>query len=220
MLEEFLTSRQHGERREDLTNGQPWQDAANEMGHGVAHYFPARELEKFMTMNGLKIGMHMAHSLVHDMGGGCVLLKGAGRRVVRTLWIPSDQLMAPVTTEAESVSPRRPVQNFFDDCLTTTEARQTRAEAHAAAVRKIARALGAVPMPERPGGWLVACPHCGQETVIAEKENNRGQVAKMGRSDRGCSSTTKIAQYVQGELHRAELRTDKVLRAKFNRQAK
>jgi hypothetical protein len=89
MLEEFLTNRQRGERREDLLSGRPWEDEER----GI-HHFRMRDLKKFLEREGQR-NIHEAKYVgyIKRLGGerGEWNLKGG---FVRWWGIPSSRIRA------------------------------------------------------------------------------------------------------------------------------
>lgn len=64
-LEEFLTNRSRGQRREDLLTGRPWEDA--EAG---LHYFTMKGLQEFLLKEGYRdIPRNRLSSLIKALGG-------------------------------------------------------------------------------------------------------------------------------------------------------
>jgi hypothetical protein len=140
----------------------------------------------------------MKHTKENPAGGGTP--GGAGNELSGS----SPNNTSPGAAEQLTAAATLPAW-VFDGCAAAAEAKRARAEAFAEPVRKVARALGAVRMPEQSGKWLLACPPCGQETIIDEVERNGGSdhVCALARSLNNCPSTDKIRQLVLRELRRA-----------------
>lgn len=85
-LEEFLTNRQRGRRREDLNSGRPWENPEDKR-----HYFRLRDLqERFsrsQTLRGMSRGQLI--SRIRDLGGGHSFFNINGKGV-NCHWVPSD----------------------------------------------------------------------------------------------------------------------------------
>ena len=89
MLEEFLTNRTRGVRREDLLRGAPWED--EETGR---HYFRLMDLMKFLTRQGSKMQRNeVTTRLKKDYGAEPNFqLKVKGDMNIRAWWIPVDKI--------------------------------------------------------------------------------------------------------------------------------
>ena len=85
MLEEFLTNRTKGTRKEDILRGAPWED--EEAGR---HYFRLRDLEKFLNRQGMKMGRNeIFWRLRDDFGGGKKQMNIKGMANVNAWWVMS-----------------------------------------------------------------------------------------------------------------------------------
>ncbi len=83
MLEEFLTNRTRGVRREDLLRGAPWED--EETGK---HYFRLMDLMKFMTRQGSKMQRNEVTTRIrNDYGGRPMQFKAKAEANINAWWI-------------------------------------------------------------------------------------------------------------------------------------
>lgn len=85
ILESWLTNRQRGENKEDILNGRPWEDEAEQR-----HYFKLNDLKKFLEREGMKEMKHGEITLrIQKLGGG-----SKGRNIkgkfVNLWWVPSE----------------------------------------------------------------------------------------------------------------------------------
>lgn len=83
-LEDFLTDRTRGERKEDLLMGRPWEDEETQR-----HYFRIADLEKFLTRQGARdVKRNELIRRLDALGGGHEFknIKGKG---VNVWWVPS-----------------------------------------------------------------------------------------------------------------------------------
>ncbi len=84
-LEEFLTNRQRGRRREDIHSGRPWEDVTE-----GKHFFRIRDLQerlnKVALMRGLTRGQIATR--IRDLGGGHMFFNINGKGV-NCHWVPS-----------------------------------------------------------------------------------------------------------------------------------
>jgi hypothetical protein len=88
-LEEFLTNRARGTRREDLYLDRPWEDV--EEGK---HYFTLRALKKFLASEGIKdVSRNKLSSLVKKLGGEPKFINPHGKGL-NTWRIPSSKVTA------------------------------------------------------------------------------------------------------------------------------
>jgi hypothetical protein len=87
-LEEFLTNRARGERREDILSGRPWEDDEKQR-----HEFRMRDLYRFIVRGGMRdVSQHECGQWVKKLGGGPVVptpttIKG---KSVRLWFVPSE----------------------------------------------------------------------------------------------------------------------------------
>lgn len=89
LLEEHLTNRARGARREDLYNDRPWEDVEEKR-----HYFTLRGLEKFMNSEKVRYpGRNKVISLIRSMGGEKKFINPRGKGL-NTWWVPSDSVTA------------------------------------------------------------------------------------------------------------------------------
>ena len=93
-LEDFLTNRQKGKRKEDLFNDRPWED--EEEGR---HYFKLNALKKFLTREdfmderGAKITSGRLSRMIQKLGGDSHFFNVKGRGL-RVWYVPSDIVSA------------------------------------------------------------------------------------------------------------------------------
>jgi hypothetical protein len=98
MLDEFLTNRARGQRKEDLRNGKPWED--EETGR---HYFRLKDLQMHLKREGVRdMTRGQITQRIKDAGGGNYQFPG-----VRVWWVPSSALQgpAPASLPAPSKEP-------------------------------------------------------------------------------------------------------------------
>jgi hypothetical protein len=96
LLEEFLTNRTRGLRREDLLRGAPWED--EETGR---HLFRLQDFMKFLTRQGSKLHRNeVAARIKNDYGGGPYQTKVKGEVVVRCWFVPVDRVGRAPTLDA------------------------------------------------------------------------------------------------------------------------
>lgn len=94
-LEEFLTNRARGNRREDLLQGRPWEDP--ETGR---HYFTLKSFSRHLSQEGMRdLRRAQIITRIRAMGGGDAFFN-MGKRGVRCWWVPGG-----VVQESQSVSP-------------------------------------------------------------------------------------------------------------------
>lgn len=93
LLEEFLTNRVRGERKEDLLRGAPWEDEDN-----GRFMFPLRALESFLQREGLKdIKRPEITFMIKNLGGEHTTEDIKGRRNLNFWCVPSSAInRAPV----------------------------------------------------------------------------------------------------------------------------
>lgn len=101
-LEDFLTNRRRGKRREDLFGGRPYEDA--EQGR---HYFRLRDLCKHLEREnyreeGKVPTRNRVARRIADLGGEAEFINIGGRGV-RAWWVPSSVIEAPPDPEAPPV---------------------------------------------------------------------------------------------------------------------
>lgn len=102
LLEEFLTNRQRGTRREDIMAGKPWED--EESGR---HYFRLRDFEKFLEREkAMKLTRGQMTSYIRKMGGESQSLSIAHHN--RSVWWVSVGSFTP-TSPVPPPSPPREV---------------------------------------------------------------------------------------------------------------
>lgn len=82
ILEEFLTNRQKGQRREDLFSGRPWEDDEN-----GKYWFRMQDLEKQLARNRLDMTRGQVMARIRDLQGGKQFMQIKGRGV-NTWWVP------------------------------------------------------------------------------------------------------------------------------------
>lgn len=85
-LEEFLTNRQRGRRREDILSGRPWENADD-----GRHYFRLRDLqERFTRVPSLRaLTRGQIATRIRDVGGGHAFFNINGKGV-NCHWVPAD----------------------------------------------------------------------------------------------------------------------------------
>lgn len=92
VLEDFLTNRQKGERKEDLLSGRPWEDV--ESG---THYFRITSIEKFIKRenirmeNGQPLTRIRIQTMVRNLGGGTKTLSISGS-AIRVWYVSSEAI--------------------------------------------------------------------------------------------------------------------------------
>jgi hypothetical protein len=94
MLEQFLTNRIRGERREDLLRGVPWEDEESRQ-----HYFSMRALASFLERERMKVDRKEIATWIRALGGEPQNLTIKNHRI-RCWWVPSDAV-----DEAPELSP-------------------------------------------------------------------------------------------------------------------
>lgn len=93
LLEEFLTNRARGQRREDLFQGKPWED--DEAPEGPRHYFRLRDLVKFLSKEGLKdVRRGDVIRKIERLGGGSHFFN-LRQRGLNVWWVPSNIVRSP-----------------------------------------------------------------------------------------------------------------------------
>lgn len=94
LLEEFLTNRSRGQRREDLREGRPWENEEERR-----HYFRMQDLDTFMQKNKFKVTRAEMRSFIIDLGGETFDFN-IKRQHVRGWWVPSDAIQAAPELDA------------------------------------------------------------------------------------------------------------------------
>jgi hypothetical protein len=95
MLEEFLTNRTRGVRREDLLRGAPWEN--EEKGR---HYFRLRDLQNFLNRQGSKMGRpEITTRLREDYQGETEQFKVKGNINIMAWWIKSSSITRAPTLD-------------------------------------------------------------------------------------------------------------------------
>lgn len=95
LLEEFLTNRSRGERREDLLSGRPWED-----DEAHQHLFVMKHLHKFVKQEGFRdMSRPEMQKYIRALGGGIYNKTISGRRM-KVWWVPSESIQ-----EMPEVSP-------------------------------------------------------------------------------------------------------------------
>ena len=90
LLNEHLTNRSAGRRREDLQRDLPWEE-------GGKHYFTLRGLARHLEQEGLKgIGRGKMTQLIEGLGGGRHTFNFGNVRSVSCWWVASDKLQVPL----------------------------------------------------------------------------------------------------------------------------
>lgn len=85
LLEEFLVDRQRGTQKEDLLSGRPWEDTE----HG-RHYFRLRNLQEFLTREGLRdYPRNRIARRLEALGGGHGFFNIKNRNGLNVWWVPS-----------------------------------------------------------------------------------------------------------------------------------
>lgn len=88
LLEEYLTNRAAGERREDLRAGRPWHDEKE-----GRRYFVLRAFVKFLTQEGVRdVTRPQIVEHVRKLGGGSHLFNFQNKQSVSTWWVPTDKI--------------------------------------------------------------------------------------------------------------------------------
>lgn len=88
LLEEFLTNRTRGERKEDLLRGAPWEN--EEEGR---HYFPIKDLERFMNRQGSKMHRNEITTRIReDYEGGRKQMNIKGLANINVWWVMSNKI--------------------------------------------------------------------------------------------------------------------------------
>jgi hypothetical protein len=83
MIEEFLTNRTRGERREDLLRGAPWED--EEQGR---HYFRLQDLMKFLGRQGSKMSRSEVTTRIREnFDGGTMQFHIPGKANINVWWV-------------------------------------------------------------------------------------------------------------------------------------
>ena len=91
LLEDFLTNRTRGERREDLLRGAPYED-----GEQGRHYFRMRDLAEYLERRGMKVNRKEVAEWIRSLGGEPVPLTVKNKRM-KVWWVPSAAIdKAPV----------------------------------------------------------------------------------------------------------------------------
>ena len=93
LLEEFLTNRSRGERREDLLSGRPWENTDE-----GRHYFTLRPFQRHLAQEGMKeLKRNQITQLIKSkgIGGGHHRFNFGNKRGLSAWWIPSDAVSAP-----------------------------------------------------------------------------------------------------------------------------
>lgn len=88
LLEEFLTNRQRGERREDILAGRPWEDEETHR-----HYFKLFDLVRFLQREGMRdVKRGELCQRLRKLGGDAAFfnIKGKG---VNVWWVPSEAIV-------------------------------------------------------------------------------------------------------------------------------
>jgi hypothetical protein len=93
-LEEFLTNRQKGERREDLFSDRPWEDEEEQR-----HYFRLGALQKFFKREDVRdersqyFGRNRLATMIQRLGGGPHFFNIRGRGC-SVWWVPSSTVQS------------------------------------------------------------------------------------------------------------------------------
>jgi hypothetical protein len=89
MLEEFLTNRARGQRKEDLLSGRPWED--DEAGR---HYFRLRDLTRHLQREGVRdLGRNAVSQMLRRLGGDSDFFNISGKGT-SVWWVPSGVVQA------------------------------------------------------------------------------------------------------------------------------
>lgn len=102
LVEEFVTNRARGERKDDLLSGRPWED--EERGR---HYFRIADLLKFLHRQSMRdIDRPTTARMIRKLGGDCqeypMTLKGKN---VRVWWVPSGAVHATPSLDPPPLKP-------------------------------------------------------------------------------------------------------------------
>jgi hypothetical protein len=104
-LEEFLTNRGRGDRREDLLLGRPWED--QEAGR---HYFTLKELIKFLQREWKRDVRRSELKLrIEALGGEGGLGFNIQGKFKRVWWVPSDRIHAQTEDPPPRPVPQAPI---------------------------------------------------------------------------------------------------------------
>jgi hypothetical protein len=97
LLEEFLTNRSRGTRREDLLSGRPWEDSEEKR-----HYFTLRALQRHLTQEGMRDVRRGQMTLLirNVLRGGHHSFNFGNTRGLSCWWVPSDAVRAAPEVDA------------------------------------------------------------------------------------------------------------------------
>lgn len=87
LLEEFLTNRTRGTRKEDLLRGAPWEDEEE----GI-HYFRIRDFESFLLKNGSKMERNEVVTRIREDYGGDKKQQKVKTFNINVWWVKSDKI--------------------------------------------------------------------------------------------------------------------------------
>lgn len=102
-LQEYLTNRARGERREDLLMGRPWEDETEHR-----HYFKLSGLEKYLEREGVKnVTRQEMGKRIEALGGGHKVLR-VKETTANVWWVPSSAVESPPELEPATLK-REPI---------------------------------------------------------------------------------------------------------------
>lgn len=94
LLEEFLTNRARGNRKEDLLSDRPWEDA-----EGGRHYFTLRSLERHLMQSGMRERRGQITRKIEHLGGGPGFFNFKNQEGRNVWWVPSSKIRGAIEVD-------------------------------------------------------------------------------------------------------------------------